>query len=314
MPRPRLVLLSALLAVSSITACEKKTTLVVPDEGAGGQGAPAATEQIVLRYGPGAKTLRQKASMETTTNGGGQFVEAKVDFTAKLAVTEQAGKLKVAWAIDGVDEVSVSGALQGQGQGDPKAFLTSTARGAYLTDLQGRTDAAVSDTLPENQAMQQKLEQVQREVQAKTAAGEPPQYPAGADVLPYLQPVIQLPTLPEQGLEVGKAMTIEKEEERDLASVGVVLPLSIATTYTLVRVDGSGSTRIAEVQFSGEAGGQAQGQVGTVTITSEYEGTLLFDLDQAVPVSYDVTRTESWNLGPVTGETTTVIKATWELG
>jgi hypothetical protein len=320
--RPRTVprAVTGLLAVAVAVAaagCEKKSTLVVPD-GAGPDGStPAPTaDEVVLRYAATTTRLRQKASFETTTTGGGQFVEAKVAFDASLVVAPQAGKLKVVWDLEGVDAVKVSGALQGKGAGDPKAFLLEVGRGAYLTDLRGDSDAAVSDALPENKAMQDRLAAVQAEIKAKTASGQTPDYPAGAEVLPYLQPVVRLPALPEPGLVVGKETKVERDEERELASVGVVLPLHIHTTYTLVRIDTSGSMRVAEVQFEGGASGEAQGQgdVGTVSIASQYEGMLLFNLDRGVPMSYDVTRTETWNLGQITGETTTLIKATWDAG
>jgi hypothetical protein len=296
-------------------ACEKESTLVVPEDvstDAGETESESAT--VVLRYRRGARTLRQSATLETRTNGTGQVLTAKIDFSANLTLTEQGSKLRVVWALDDVGEVAASGAPAEGGVAPAREFLLQVARGAYLTDLMGRTDAAVSQALVENRVMQDKIEEIAREVQRQTAAGESPTVPAGADVLPYLQPVVQLPTLPEHALEIGKATTITKDESRELGSVGVSLPLTIRTTYTLLRVDASGTARVAEVKLSGSAGGRTQGphDVGAITIQSDYDGTLRFDLERGDPVSYEVTRAERWTMGPIDGDTTTTIRARWE--
>lgn len=296
--------------------CEKKSTLVVPDEGApsteGDAPAKAPLEAgLVLRYEAKPRKFKQTASLEMTQRGAGQYSEMKVGLSALVDVAQDSDRLKVAWTISGVDAMELKGSIAPSGGDDPKAFLQKHGRGAYLCDLLGEADPEASGSLSENTARNALLDQFQVEVAEKTAAGEPVPVRPGIQLLTYLPPVLQLPSLPQETLPPGKEVRLERQEQAEL-DTGMVMPIDIEMIYVLVNVDTTGGSRIAELQFRGRAEGEGEGGGGTIMIESSTEGTLLFDVDEKIPVSYEVSRTESFELGEFSGETTTLIRATWE--
>lgn len=311
---PRIVTVLAFALAASISACDKggSTTPPAGDGAAAGDGAEQA-QGTTLRYAAAPKTLQQNVTFETTQSGGGQFAEAKLQLVAKLAVDKDADKLKVIWNVEQVENLELGGALEPKEGDDPKAYVTEQGKGAYLTDLRGETDEEASEGLPENAAAKAEMERMQKEMQEQAAAGKQPAVPAGVMVMAFLPRALQLPTLPEQTLEVGKPAKIEREEEQVLGETGIVLPLEIETTYTLVKIDDSGGNRIAEVRMEGEAGGATETQMGMITYASSYEGTLLFDLDAQVPVSYERQNTDAYELGQLgSQESTVLLRSEWK--
>lgn len=315
MPSPRrsVTVLAFSLALA-LGACDKGKGTTPPPDGAGDQGDGGAgkTDAVTLRYSAEPRALHQTGVFETSQTGGGQFTEAKIEFAADLVIDKDADKLKVVWDLQSVDKLELGGALEPKEGEDPKAYLVEKGKGAYLTDLRGESDGEASEALPENAESRAEAEKVQQEMQSQAAAGKQPELPVGPIVLQFLPRAFQLPTLPEQPLEVGKAVTIEKSEEEVLGQTGIVLPLDIETTYTLVKIDDSGGSRIAEIQHTGEAGGATETQMGMITLAASYEGTLLFDLDTQVPVSYERQSTESFELGQLgTQEQTLLLRSEW---
>jgi hypothetical protein len=92
----------------------------------------------------------------------------------------------------------------------------------------------------------------------------------------------------------------------------LILPIESAVTWTLVKIDSSGGDRVAELQFEGVATGSTQADSGRVMIESKNEGTLLFNLDKHMPITYEVSRMETFELGDFAGETTTIIRSQWD--
>lgn len=304
------------ICVLPLGGCEKKSKLVVPDEGApatDGEGATSAPLEagLVLRYEAKPRKFKQTASLEMTQRGAGQYSEMKVGLSAAVDVAKDSDRLKVAWTIKDVDAMELKGSIAPAASDDPKSFLQQHGRGAYLCDLLGEADPEASFALAENRGRNTLLDEFQAEVAKKTAAGEPAPVRPGIQLLTYLPPVLQLPSLPEETLPPGKEVRLERQEQAEL-DTGTVMPIDIEMTYVLVNVDTTGGSRIAELQFRGRAAGEGEGAGGTIMIESSTEGTLLFDVDEKIPVSYEVSRTESFELGEFSGETTTLIRASWE--
>jgi hypothetical protein len=305
------VVASLLLALS--LNCEKKSSLEVPAH-PGGEAGPEEGSKggTTLRYEARSSKYRQKATWEMTQRGAGNYAEVALELSADIDVAQQSDRLKVVWAVVGVDKLDLKGALQVEPGEDPKAFLRENGHGAYLTDLLGQADDAASQALPENADRNQEIDALREDIRKKTAAGKPVRIGAGVQLISYLPPVLQLPSLPEQPLPTGKAVKVASSEEAQIGESGLVLPIESSMTWTLVKIDASGGERIAELQFTGEATGSTQADAGRVMIESKNEGTLLFNLDKHMPITYEVSRTETFELGDFAGETTTIIRSQWD--
>jgi hypothetical protein len=304
---------SVLLALAA--GCEKKSSLEVPGhDGADGAGATTQGPKAgtTLRYEARPSKYRQKATWEMTQRGAGNYAEVALELSADIDVAQQSDRLKVVWAVVGVDKLDLKGALQVEPGEDPKAFLRQNGHGAYLTDLLGQADDMASQALPENAERNQKLDALRDEIRKKTEAGKPVRIGAGVQLISYLPPVLQLPSLPEQPLPTGEAVEVSSSEEAEIGETGLVLPIESSVTWTLVKIDASGGDRIAELQFVGLATGSTQADSGQVMIESRNEGTLLFNLDQHMPITYEVSRMETFELGDFAGETTTIIRSQWD--
>jgi hypothetical protein len=303
----RLVKLTALLmAVAASAACNKSGSTESP--GAGNGADEAAADGVRLRYSVDGRKLHQTMKFQMNQSGGGQYAEANLELAALMELASQGDKLKVVWNIQSVDTLDVGGALEGsEGAEDPKVFLKEKGRGAFIIDVRGETDDDATESLPENETRRAELQQLAE----KSKTEGKPGIGTGAQLLAYLPPILTLPPLPEGALTLGKPVTHEHAEELELDGIGVVVPMDIASTHTLIKIDESGGNRIAEVKFEGEASGAAEIQGQMVTIESGDEGTLLFDLNKGIPLSYEITRNEAFGLGENQGESTMIIHATW---
>jgi hypothetical protein len=261
--------------------------------GAGGAAAPASDE-ISVRYKPGAAKLKESGKL-TLKISGGQSGGANVDIVGTLDVSDAGGdKLKVAYKIDEVNDVSFTGVLQskpkeGEAPKDPKAELLK-ASGARLVDLRGEADEDASKALPEN----------------KKPEGE------GGGMAGELGEFLGLPELPETNLKIGAPVTKERETEEDLG--GMKIPIDEESTYTLVKIDDSSGKRLAEIKIEKEGSGAMelpQGG-GLLSIDQVSEMTLIFDLDDQLPVSLHIEQTTAFSAGPQGGETQINIDATYE--
>ncbi len=301
---------SVLLALT--LGCEKKSTLEVPDH-TGGQApeADGPKSGTTLRYEARPSKYRQKATWEMTQRGAGNYAEVALELSADIEVAQQSDRLKVVWAVVGVDKLDLKGALQVEPGEDPKTFLRENGHGAYLTDLLGQADDMASQALPENADRNDKLDALREDIRRKTEAGKPVRIGAGVQLISYLPPVLQLPSLPEQPLPTGEPVKVSTSEEAEIGETGLVLPIESSMTWTLVKIDASGGERVAELQFTGVASGSTQAESGRVAIESKNEGTLLFNLDKHMPITYEVSRTETFELGDFAGETTTIIQSSW---
>jgi hypothetical protein len=241
-------------------------------------------------------------------------------------------KLKVGWKIDAVDSLELKGVLkpkQEEGKpapADPKAILLEKGNGAWVMDLRGEPDKEASKALPENVAKREERERKKKEREEKKKKkgkeddkGEDSGRGGGMgeQLLAYMDGVFQLPGLPEKNLEIGKPLVIEEEEEAPLGgedSGGPVLPIESETTYTLIKIDDSGDKRIAEYQIEVEASGATEFQGGMLVVDQSTEGTLLFNIDDGVPVHVQVTSSQSFAVGDQGSEFTTMVESSFEPG
>lgn len=304
----------ALGALLATAACKPAPGIPTATPGDGDSAGPAAAEvpsesATILRYDASARTLRQVGHLELIQRGAGQYAEAIVDLQAVIAFEPKGDHLEVVWAVSDVTGLELRGALQ-RDDDDTDTFLETHGFGAYLSDLRGQ--AEVDPQLPKNVERESKLAAMRQKIVDATVAGKPAPIIPGLQVLSYLPPLLQLPTLPEVGLPLNEPVTVNREEETELGETGLVLPFDVEARYTLVRIEESGGTRLAEMVFETNSTGTQDGPGGEIVIESKQRGTLLFDLGRRIPVSYELTRTETIEMGQFSGETETTLRATWE--
>lgn len=278
---------------------------VSPSDGA---AVPSATS-TVLRYGAAARTLKQTGHLELVQRGAGQYAEAILDLEASVGIEPKGDRLEVGWKVDDVTALELRGALQRDGD-DASGFLETHGVGAYLSDLRGQAED--DPELPQNVQRESKLTQMRQQIADATAAGEPPPILPGLQMLSYLPPLLQLPSLPEEPLPLNEPVTVSRQEETELGDTGLVIPFDVEVKYTLVRIDDSDGTRLAEMVFEASAIGSQEGPGGEIVIESQQRGSLLFDLGKKIPVSYESTRNETLEMGQFSGETETTLRSTWE--
>jgi len=271
---------------------------------------PARPEAVVLRYDPGPLALQLTSRFELRTAGLGPQASAELEFVAGVAWAPAEHGVKVVWDIEDVRDLKLGGGFLGQGQGDPAAFVGEMGQGAFLSDVRGRTEAVASEALAENAVRNRRMAEIEAEIRASALAGRSPQYPAGAQIIDLLLPIVQLPTLPEPELRVGRPETVERQEERAFGQLGAV-PLAIASTYTLRSIAPQGTALLAELELRGSTRGEGDTPQGHLGIASTFEGRLLFDLNARRPMAYEIIRSETWELGEAAGATHTELAATW---
>ncbi|MCA9635832.1 MAG: hypothetical protein KC420_07345 [Myxococcales bacterium] len=289
---PALALLSLVLAAP---ACKK------PAEGGsdapGGDGASSGqvkSDEVMLRYkADAAAKLRESGRLEVRLSGP-QSGSMIADVAGNIELSQGGdGKLKVAYAVDEVREITLSGVFEpkpkeGEAPKDPKEELLK-AKGAKLVDLRGETDEAGTKALAEN----------------KKPEGE-------GDMTGGLGDILGLPELPEVGLKLGQAVKREVEKQEDLG--GLKIPMDEESTYTLVKIDDSSGKRLAEVKIEKEGSGATelpQGG-GLLSVDQLAEIVLVFNLDDQLPVSMHVEQTSNFAFGSQGGgETRVVIDATF---
>lgn len=299
-------LVAALVCTSS---CDKGGGTMSPGDGGAGAGKAAAGE-VVLRYTLAAGKLSQAGKFDLNTTGGGQFGVATLEYTAALEMAPQGDKLKVAWALLEIGKLEAKGMFEDtEGGEDPKAFLVAEGKGAFLVDAFGKLDEKASEGLPENAARRARFEKL--EADAKAAGGEV-KTGSGIKILALADSMVAFPDLPKVGLVVGKPVVVEEEEDSEMG--GIVLPSETETTYTLVKIDDSGGSRIAEVQIEAVTSGAAEVPGGMLTVDMTTEGSMLFDIDGGLPVSYELTRSQSFAFGDRTFESTILLAASFTKG
>lgn len=307
MSRPRLVLVGLALCLVTAAACNKQGGSTAPGAT---QGDKAAAGELVIAYADKPIKLKQVGQFDVDTTGAGQFGQLAIAFSAGLEFVPQGDKRKVLWSLSGVDKLDVKGMFAGEAGDDPKPMLIELGKGAFVIDAHGEVDDEAATSLEENRARKEKFEAMTKAASEAAKAGKQVKPPAGAQVLGMADAMLKLPGLPTKGLTPGKTTVIEDKDEAALGPMK--LPTESETKYTLVKIDDAGGKRIAEIQIEGVTSGalEVQGQMVTVDMSSE--GTMLFDIDAGVPVSYQFTTSQAFAFGDQTFETTILSKGTYE--
>jgi len=288
MPRPRRLLrfstALALLGALGLGACKKSADSAGP----GGAGSDAVNPGggVVLRYKPGAAQLKEDLKVSFSASGGGQGGEMKADITGLLDIADAgANKLKVAFSVLEVRQFELTGGMKpeakdGKPVPDLKAKLQE-AKGARVIDLQGETDKAATKALPEN---------------APKKEGEK----ADDFDMSSFGSFLGLPSeMPKDGLVAGKPVKVSKEEKENV--FGLEIDMETETTYTLVKVDDSSGKRLAEIKIESESSGAKEMSQGGKSIMLSLdvasESTLVFNLDDQIPVSNRLQSTQNFSAG-----------------
>ncbi len=302
----KLLLSTLLVALVCTTSCDKGGKTNGPDDGGAGKGA--AKGDVSLRYKVAPGKLKQTGKFDMNTTGGGQFGEAALEYTAVLELVAQGDKLKVVWSLAEVAKLDVKGMFEDKpgSTEDPKAFLVAEGKGAFLVDALGKLDEKATDALAENTARRERFKKL--EADAKAAGGDA-NAPSGVKILALADSMVALPDLPADGLSIGKSVTVEEEEEAQMG--GIMLPSETETKYTLVKIDDTGGARIAELQIEAVTSGATEVPGGMLTVDMETEGTMLFDIDAGIPVSYKLQRSQSFAFGDKTFESTIMMEASF---
>ena len=299
---------------ASLPSCGPKGGTTTPGGGGGGSGKDEKNG-VALRYAAAPMKLKQVGQFDSNTRARGDYSEIAAKYTVGLELAPSGDKVKVKWTIADVGALDLKGSLTPKPGGeDPKAALLRVGKGAYLVDLRGEPDEDGSKALPENDARKQEIDALRKQAEEAEKAGKKFEAPLLV-LMQSTRAMVSLPVLPEQGLPVGKAVSSTVEEEVELFEGGPKMPTETETTYTLVKIDASGSKRIAEVQFESVTSGATELGPQTIALDSTTEGTMLFDIDGHAPVSLDLTSTQSFTSGSEQMlETMTTMKATFEPG
>ena len=288
MPARRLLRFStalALLGALGLGACKKSADSAGPTNSASDAATPAGGG-VVLRYKPGPTKIKEDLKVSFVASGGGQGGEMKADITGILDVSDASpDKLRVAFSILDVRQFELTGGMKptpkdGKPVPDLNAKLKE-AKGARIIDLLGETDKAATKALPENAAKKE---------------GAPPDELDMSSFGSFLG----LPSeLPKDGLVEGKPVKVSKEEKENV--FGLEIDMETETTYTLVKVDNSSGKRLAEIRIESESSGakeMAQGGKNimlSLDVTSE--STLIFNLDDQLPVKNTLASTQNFSAG-----------------
>lgn len=303
-PSLALVLLTT-ASVAGTSGCKK-----APDAGTAGPGGtgagPTQAGGTVLRYKTAPTKLKETIKV-TFTLSGQQSGEFKVDATGLLDVSDAGnGKLRLNYSVLEVRQLDATGAVKpqpkdGQPAPDLKAELLA-GKGAKIIDLMGEIDEDATKALPEN---------------AKKAAEKDKEKEGeGGGFGGNLASFLGLPSgLPTEGLTPGTPWKTKKEEKENLGPIAVDMEVDL--TYTLVKIDNSSGKRLAELKIESEASGAKElsqgGQNMMISIDSNAESTIVFNLDDQIPVSAHIEVTQAGSYGNFgSGETRIVIDASYE--
>ena len=117
------------------------------------------------------------------------------------------------------------------------------------------------------------------------------------------------PELPEKTLVEGAPVKVSEQKEE--AFFGLKIPMDTTSTYTLVKIDTSSGKRIAEVKYEAESSGAREEGKQMLTVDVNTEGTILFNLDDQLPVSRKGRQTTNISAGEMNAEIANTFEATY---
>lgn len=292
--RTRLALLAA-LSISTATAlpgCKKNADSIPPDGSNPGGEVAGGTQ---LRYKPGDYKLKQDAKLTFKASSPQGVQEASLDVSGLLTVSPSgADRFKVAFTVSDVRQLDFSKEMlpkpkEGETAADPKTAMLA-ATGASIRDLRGETVEDATKALPENAGLDKK--------EGVTAM-----------VTSFAFGVFGPPELPEKTLVEGTPVKVSEQKEE--AFFGLKIPMDSTSTYTLIKIDTSSGKRIAEVKYEAESSGAREEGKQMLTVDVNTEGTILFNLDDQLPVSRKGRQTTNISAGEMNAEIANTFEATY---
>ncbi len=266
--------------------------------------ATDAERGIRLRYLGEETTLEQETELQLTHTSVGQYVDASLKLTAGISLKTDGERLTTDWRIRGIDPLELEGTTAPGDVEKARELLLAHGKGGAIGDPFGVIDVAATDALP--------LNQIRTEALTDPTAGSP----AAALVMGVLAEQLRLPRLPPDLLEPGTPVVVEEESETVVTDAELVLPTTTVYRYTLLKVDDSGTRRVAELSI--EIANVAQSEGGPedededtepeAKLESKVDGTLLFDVDQGLPVSVELNRSETFKVGKLEGERSLLVR------
>ncbi|MCX4243750.1 hypothetical protein OEB96_24165 [Paraliomyxa miuraensis] len=255
----------------------------------------AASHVLELRYA--AVPLVQALELELTDTRVGQYVQATLTLEAVLEPVADGDDLRTRWSLERIDALELSGTVEPDELERARTLLLDHGRGTTVSDAQGIPDLAATDADASNAARDAALD------------GAPP---SGVLLMTVLAEQLRLPRLTTKGLPLGEPVEHAEESETAIAGTDWVLPTTTVHRFTIRRIDDSGAARVAEVAIL--LASVAEPEEGTeldARLETRAEGTLLFDLDHGLPVSLELSRTDSFRVGETEGERSLVMRSTF---
>lgn len=254
------------------------------------------SDALDLRYTAGS--LVHDVELELTETRVGRYVEAKVRLTAGLALVLTGDVLRAEWALQTVEPLELTGTVAPDEHHKARGLLLTRGKGAAIGDVRGVVDTDATDADPINAA--------------RLAALDVKAPPAGVLLLEVLAEQLRLPRLPAGPLREGEQVELEEESETVVVDGGteITLPTTTVHRITLRGIDEHEGTRLAELAFEVVSVAEPAGDAGeSARVEIRSEGTLSFDVAAGVPVSLDLSRTETFQLGEVTGERSLALRS-----
>jgi hypothetical protein len=292
--RTRLALLAALSisTAAALPGCKKNADSIPPDGSTPGGEVAGGTQ---LRYKPGDYKLKQDAKLTFKASSPQGVQEASLDVSGLLTVSPSgADRFKVAFTVSDVRQLDFSKEMlpkpkEGETAADPKTAMLA-ATGASIRDLRGETVEDATKALPENAGLDKK--------EGVTAM-----------VTSFAFGVFGPPELPEKTLIEGTPVKVSEQKEE--AFFGLKIPMDSTSTYTLIKIDTSSGKRIAEVKYEAESSGAREEGKQMLTVDVNTEGTILFNLDDQLPVSRKGRQTTNISAGEMNAEIANTFEATY---
>ncbi len=274
---------------------------------------PEATG-VSLRYEAPAAPLMQHVELQLTHTRLGLYVEAGLDAQVELTLLGREDVLRTGWTVLEVTSLELDGTAEPGAAEQLTARFATLGKGAIVTDAHGLFDETATDADPINAVRMDLL----------AAEGDAAVPAAGVVLVNVLADQLRLPRLPPDALELDEPMELEEETETVVTDADLVLPTTTVYRYTLRKVETVAGTRLAEIELAvasvavadplppDEAAKKKKGKkkkgkkkkpqepeepIPAAELHSKSDGVLMFDLDRGLPVSLELSHTETFRVG-----------------
>lgn len=254
-------------------------------------------DAVRLRHAAAAaEPLHQALELHLTDTRVGRYLEIELRADVRVELAAEGDGLRMGWTLRDVGALELVGTVKPDELERTRALLVEHGRGVVVSDGLGAPDLAATDAAAINVARHDAL--------------GPKAPPSAALLMTVLAEQLRPVRLPTEALRVGEAVELEEESETVIADADLVLPTTTVHRFTLRRIDESGASRVAEVAIEiASVAEPVEGSEIDARLEARTGGTLLFDVDHGIPVSLELTRTESFRVGESEGERTLLLRS-----